>query len=107
MIRSDARFMSGGIAFFASMWPALQVAMLATKLYGLRPALSMSAILPLAPGYAVGLIDGLVERSIRRDCGARESATLYHRAKLSLAAEVFRVDEVLGRVSMKRQINSH
>ncbi len=71
--------------FFVSMLPALQVAMLATKLYGLRLTLWLSATLPVALGYAVGMIDGLVERSIRRCSGGRESATLYHRAKYAIA----------------------
>ena len=31
--------------------------------------------------YAVGAADGLTERAIRRSCGGRESASLYHRAK--------------------------
>jgi hypothetical protein len=74
--------------FFVSMLPALQVAMLSTKLYGLRLALWLSAILPVALGYAVGMIDGLVERSIRRYSGGRESATLYHRAKYAIAGVV-------------------
>ncbi|MBK9705417.1 MAG: DUF4400 domain-containing protein, partial [Betaproteobacteria bacterium] len=73
---------------FVSMLPALQVAMLATKLYGLRFALWLSAILPVALGYAVGMIDGLVERSIRRHSGGRESATLYHRAKYAIAGVI-------------------
>lgn len=55
--------------FFVSMLSALQVAMLATKLYGLRLALWLSAILPVALSYAVGMIDGLIERSIRRYSG--------------------------------------
>ncbi len=74
--------------FFVSMLSALQVAMLATKLYGLRVALWLSAILPVVLGYAVGMIDGLVERSIRRYSGGRESATLYHRAKYAIAGVV-------------------
>ena len=74
--------------FFVSLLPALQVAMLATKLYGLRLALWLSAVLPVALGYAVGMIDGLVERSIRRYLGGRESATLYHRAKYAIAGVV-------------------
>jgi hypothetical protein len=74
--------------FFVSMLPTLQVAMLATKLYAMRLALWLAAILPLAFGYVVGLIDGLVERSIRRHCGGRESATLYHRAKYAIAGMV-------------------
>jgi Domain of unknown function (DUF4400) len=74
--------------FFVSMLPAMQVAMLATKLYGLRLALWLSAVLPMALGYAVGMVDGLVERSIRRYSGGRESATLYHRAKYAIAGAV-------------------
>ena len=74
--------------FFVSLLPALQVAMLATKLYGLRLAMWLSAILPLGLGYALGLVDGLVERSIRRHCGGRDSATLYHRAKYGIAGAV-------------------
>ena len=31
--------------------------------------------------YAVGAADGLAQRAIRRACGGRESASLYHRAK--------------------------
>jgi len=31
--------------------------------------------------YVVGTVDGLTERGIRRSCGGRESASLYHRAK--------------------------
>ena len=74
--------------FFVSLLPALQVAMLATKLYGLRLALWLSAIVPIALGYVLGMIDGLVERLIRRHCGGRESATLYHRAKYAIAGAV-------------------
>jgi hypothetical protein len=74
--------------FFVSILPALQVAMLATKLYGLRLALWLSAIPPVALGYSVGMVDGLVERSIRRYSGGRESATLYHRAKYAIASTV-------------------
>ena len=74
--------------FFVSLLPALQVAMLATKLCGLRLALWLSAILPIPLGYAVGMVDGLVERSIRRYSGGMESATLYHRAKYAIAGAV-------------------
>ena len=74
--------------FFVSLLPAIQVVMLATKLYGLRLALWLSAIAPIVLGYAVDMIDGLVERSIRRYSGGRESATLYHRAKYAIAGAV-------------------
>ena len=74
--------------FFVSMLPALQVAMLATKLYGLRIALWLSAIVPVVLAYAVGMIDGLAERSIRRYSAGRESATIYHRAKYAITSVV-------------------
>ena len=70
--------------FFVSLLPALQVAMLATKLYGFRLAMWLSAVLPLMLGYTTGMIDGLVERSIRRHSGGRESANLYHRGKYAI-----------------------
>jgi fatty acid desaturase len=31
--------------------------------------------------YVVGAADGFTQRAIRRTCGGRESASLYHRAK--------------------------
>ena len=35
----------------------------------------------LLPFYAVGAADGFSQRAIRRACGGRESASLYHRVK--------------------------
>ncbi|MCZ4314635.1 DUF4400 domain-containing protein [Comamonadaceae bacterium G21597-S1] len=35
----------------------------------------------LALLHVVGAMDGLTDRAIRRSCGGRESASLYHRAK--------------------------
>jgi len=31
--------------------------------------------------YCVASVDGLAQRAVRRACGGRESASLYHRAK--------------------------
>ena len=51
--------------FFVSMLPALQVRMLATKLYVLRLAQWLSPIPPVALGYPVSMSDVLVEDAIR------------------------------------------
>ena len=60
---------------------AIQVAMIGTQLLGVRlVTLAMMAPL-LVLVYLVAVADGLTQRAIRRACGGRESASLYHRAK--------------------------
>ena len=60
---------------------AIKVAMIGTQLLGVRLAtLGMMAPL-LVLVYLVAAADGLTQRAIRRACGGRESASLYHRAK--------------------------
>lgn len=60
---------------------AIVVAMIGTQLVGVRFA-SLLLMLPLIVlVYSVALADGLCQRAIRRTCGGRESASLYHRAK--------------------------
>ena len=60
---------------------AIEVAMIGTQLLGVRLAtLAMMAPL-LVLVYLVAAVDGLTQRAIRRACGGRESASLYHRAK--------------------------
>jgi len=60
---------------------AIEVAMIGTQLLGLRSG-SLVRLLPLlALLYAVGVAEGLSQRAIRRARAARESASLYHRAK--------------------------
>jgi integrating conjugative element membrane protein (TIGR03747 family) len=55
--------------------------MIGTQLLGVRLAtLAMMAPL-LVLVYLVAAADGLTQRAIRRACGGRESASLYHRAK--------------------------
>jgi len=62
---------------------AIETAMVGTQLLGVRFATLMRflPLLLLLLFYAVGTVDGLTERAIRRSCGGRESASLYHRAK--------------------------
>jgi integrating conjugative element membrane protein (TIGR03747 family) len=60
---------------------AIEVAMIGTQLLGVRLAtLGMMAPL-LMLVYLVATADGLTQRAIRRACGGRESASIYHRAK--------------------------
>ncbi len=60
---------------------AIEVAMIGTQLLGVRlVTLAMMAPL-LVLVYLVAAVDGLTQRAIRRACGGRESASLYHRAK--------------------------
>ena len=60
---------------------AIEVAMIGTQLLGVRLATlgMMAPIIVLI--YLVAAGDGLTQRAIRRACGGRESASLYHRAK--------------------------
>ena len=60
---------------------AIETAMVGTQLLGVRFATLMRFLPLLLLLYAVGSVDGLAERAIRRSCGGRESASLYHRAK--------------------------
>ena len=60
---------------------AIETAMVGTQLLGVRFAILMRFLPLLALLYAVGAVDGLTGRAIRRSCGGRESASVYHRAK--------------------------
>jgi hypothetical protein len=60
---------------------AIEVAMVGAQLLGVRMATFVRFVPLLLLLYAVGTADGLTQRAIRRSCGGRESASLYHRAK--------------------------
>lgn len=62
---------------------AIETAMVATQLLGVRMAVLVRFTPLLLLLCAVGAADGLTARAIRRSCGGRESASLYHRAKYS------------------------
>jgi hypothetical protein len=65
---------------------AIEAAMVGTQLLGVRMA-TLARFAPLLLLlYGVGAADGLTQRAIRRACGGRESASLYHRAKYLQAA---------------------
>ena len=59
----------------------IETAMVGTQLLGVRFAILLRFLPLLALLYVVGAVDGLTDRAIRRSCGGRESASLYHRAK--------------------------
>jgi integrating conjugative element membrane protein (TIGR03747 family) len=60
---------------------AIEVAMIGTQLIGVRLATLGMMVPLLVLVYLVAAVDGLTQRAIRRACGGRESASLYHRAK--------------------------
>ncbi len=67
-------------AYLANM-EAIEVAMIGTQLLGVR-LVTLAMMVPLLVlVYLVAAADGLTQRAIRRACGGRESASLYHRAK--------------------------
>jgi hypothetical protein len=55
--------------------------MIGTQLLGLRAGILVRFLPLLVLLYGVGVAEGLSQRSIRRAQAARESASLYHRAK--------------------------
>jgi integrating conjugative element membrane protein (TIGR03747 family) len=56
-----------------------------TYIFAVRTAMYVAALPLLLLGSAVGAVDGLVARANRKACAGRESASLYHRAKLGLS----------------------
>jgi len=60
---------------------AIKAAMVGTQLLGVCFAMLVRLLPLLLLLYAVGTVDGLAERVIRKFCGGRKSASLYHRAK--------------------------
>lgn len=58
-------------------------------IFAVRTAICVSALAGLVLVAIVALVDGLVERDIRRDCGGIESAIIFHRAKRSIKPLTF------------------
>jgi hypothetical protein len=77
--------------FVAHVWPGRvdglrallteELAMIGTQLLGVRAGILVRFLPLLALLYGVGAAEGLSQRAIRRAQAARESASLYHRAK--------------------------
>jgi integrating conjugative element membrane protein (TIGR03747 family) len=59
----------------------LYLAMLRAQIFGVRLAILMGAAPLFLLVWALGLVDGLTQRHIRRACAGRESSSMYHRAK--------------------------
>ncbi len=59
----------------------IETAMVGTQLLGVRFAMLVRFLPLLLLVCAVGAADGFSARAIRRNCGGRESASIYHRAK--------------------------
>jgi hypothetical protein len=66
---------------YVSHREGIEAAMVGTQLLGVRAAILARFAPLLLLLYAVGAADGFTQRAIRRACGGRESASLYHRAK--------------------------
>jgi len=66
---------------YVSHRESIEAAMVGTQLVGVRAAILARFAPLLLLLYAVGAADGFTQRAIRRACGGRESAGLYHRAK--------------------------
>ena len=64
----------------------IEVAMIATQLFGVRLTVLLLTVPILVLGYGIGLADGLAQRAIRKARGGHESSSLYHRAKYAQAA---------------------
>ncbi len=59
----------------------LYLAMVRAQIFGVRLAILIGALPLFLLVWALGLVDGLTQRSIRRACAGRESSSMYHRAK--------------------------
>ncbi len=66
---------------YVSHRESIEAAMVSTQLLGVRAAILVRFAPLLLLLYMVGVADGVTQRAIRRACGGRESASLYHRAK--------------------------
>jgi integrating conjugative element membrane protein (TIGR03747 family) len=65
---------------------AIEVAMIGTRLLGVRVATLVLMLPLLVLIYLIAAVDGLTQRAIRSASGGRESASLYHWAKHLQAA---------------------
>lgn len=59
----------------------IRLAMFRAQIFGVRQAILMGAAPLFLLIWALGLVDGLTQRTIRRACAGRESSSMYHRAK--------------------------
>lgn len=67
----------------------LQAAVNVAFLFCVRLAICVSAMTGFIVATILGLLDGLTEREIRKDCGGNESALVYHHAKRFIGPSMF------------------
>jgi integrating conjugative element membrane protein (TIGR03747 family) len=67
----------------------IQAAVNVAFLFCVRLAICVSAVTGFLIATILGVLDGLTEREIRKDCGGNESATLYHHAKRFIGPSMF------------------
>lgn len=80
----------------------LTIAMYGIKLFGIRAAMLAMAAPAFVLVLGVALADGLVARYVRRENGAHESATRYHRAKRALTFGMVPVTAIVWLVAPLR-----
>ncbi len=67
--------------FIYPLQDEIRLAMLRAQIFGVRLAILMGTVPLFLLIWALGLVDGLTQRTIRRACAGRESSSMYHRAK--------------------------
>ncbi|MCR6651438.1 MAG: TIGR03747 family integrating conjugative element membrane protein [Cellvibrionaceae bacterium] len=67
----------------------LQAAVNVAFLFCVRLAICVSAMTGFIVATILGVLDGLTEREIRKDCGGNESALVYHHAKRFIGPSMF------------------
>lgn len=78
---AGAELVLGQVAQGGGTWSMLQTG---TYIFATRTALYVCVLPLLLLAAAVGLVDGLVTRAKRKASAGRESASIYHRAKVAL-----------------------
>jgi len=74
----DATLVNG---FLLPHTEGIAIFMQSVRLVGIRFAIVVDVLAIILPLLAAALVDGLVQRHVRRECAGRESSSLYHRAK--------------------------
>lgn len=77
-----AAFVLDEVATAGRTWAMLATG---TYIFAVRTAMYLAALPLLMLAAGVGLVDGLVARAKRKASAGRESASIYHRAKLGLS----------------------
>ncbi len=67
----------------------IQAAVNVAFLFCVRLAICISAITGFVIAIILGVLDGLTEREIRKDCGGNESALVYHHSKRFIGPSMF------------------